>query len=258
MQDAMAEQDVKNGTTLPKDVPSYSMAIKKELNSFKVAVPKSVNQLLKGDSRKAFDESLEQLKKIGGEIEEVEMKYLDYGIATYYIIMPSEVSSNLGRYDGIRYGFRDDSAKELIEVYEKSRSKGFGAEAKRRIMIGTYVLSHGYYDAYYKKALKVRTLIKNEFENIHSNFDVIAMPTTLGPAYKIGEKINDPLSMYLEDIFTVTANIAGVPSLSIPAGLVNGLPVGLQLMAKQFSEEKLLQIGHYFEKEAGFVKKLAI
>jgi aspartyl-tRNA(Asn)/glutamyl-tRNA(Gln) amidotransferase subunit A len=172
--------------------------------------------------------------------------------------MPSEVSSNLGRYDGVRYGYRDADAQDLHDMYYNSRSQGLGDEAKRRIMMGTYVLSAGYYDAYYKKAMKVRTLIKQEFEDFFQKYDVIATPTTLGPAFKLGEKINDPLSMYLEDLFTVTANIAGIPGISVPSGLQNGLPVGLQLLGKQFSEQRLLQIAHHFEKKVGFKKNIAV
>lgn len=254
----IAGQDPKDGTTLPAEVPNYLQELEKDLVAFKVGVPKQVYDLLNGESKQAFDHSLAQLQAIGGNIEMIDMKYLEYGIATYYIIMPSEVSSNLGRFDGIRYGYRDKSAANIAETYLKSRSKGLGAEAKRRIMIGSYVLSAGYYDAYYKKAMKVRTLIKQEFETLFSHYDLIAMPTALGAAFKLGEKNADPLSMYLEDIFTVTANIAGVPAISLPSGLINELPVGLQLIAPQLGESKLFQVGHHFEQVVKFKKHLAI
>jgi len=254
----IAGKDPKDGTTLEKEVPDYLAAAKKAPGKFKVGVPKQIYSILPEESRASFDDSLEVLKKAGATIEEIDMKYLEYGIATYYIIMPSEVSSNLGRFDGIRYGYRNPEAKNIYETYTKSRSVGLGAEAKRRIMIGTYVLSAGYYDAYYKKAMKVRTLIKQEFEDFFKKYDLIAMPTTIGPAFKLGEKANDPLQMYLEDIFTVTANIAGIPGISLPSGLVNGLPVGLQLFAQQFGEEKLLSVGAAFEALINFQKKLAL
>lgn len=258
LMDIIAGQDSMDATTLPAPKPDYFSELSKPIKKLKVGVPKQVYALLPPETKLAFDQALTQLKGIGATIEEIDLQYLEHGIATYYIIMPSEVSSNLARYDGIRYGFRDKEANDIHETYLKSRSKGFGAEAKRRIMIGTYVLSAGYYDAYYKKAMKVRTLIKREFDSLFADYDLIAMPTTLGPAFKLGEKTADPLTMYLEDIFTVTANIAGVPALSLPSGLVNGLPVGLQLIAPQLAEGLLLQVGHAYEKEFKIPKKLAL
>lgn len=255
---AIAGKDLKDATTLPVEVPDYVGGLKNLPKKIKVAVPKQIYSMLKGKTKEAFDQALENLKAVGAKIEEIDMKYLDYGIATYYIIMPSEVSSNLARYDGIRYGYRDKDAVDIAQTYLKSRSKGLGSEAKRRIMIGNYVLSAGYYDAYYKQANKVRTLIKEEFDSFFKKYDLIAMPTTLGPAFKLGEKTADPLEMYLEDIFTVTANIAGVPALSVPSGLVDGLPVGLQLIAPQLGEELLLQAGYAFEQQVGFKRNLAL
>jgi aspartyl-tRNA(Asn)/glutamyl-tRNA(Gln) amidotransferase subunit A len=254
----LAGHDPLDSTTLKNDVPDYTADLEKDLGTLTVGVPKQIYDVLPDETKKSFDEALEYLKALGATIEEIDLKYLEYGIATYYIIMPSEVSSNLGRYDGVRYGYRDADAQDLHDMYYNSRSQGLGDEAKRRIMMGTYVLSAGYYDAYYKKAMKVRTLIKQEFEDFFQKYDVIATPTTLGPAFKLGEKINDPLSMYLEDLFTVTANIAGIPGISVPSGLQNGLPVGLQLLGKQFSEQRLLQIAHHFEKKVGFKKNIAV
>ena len=198
--------------------------------------------------------AIKDLEKLGAKFKEVSLKYLDYGLACYYIIMPSEVSSNLGRYDGIRYGHQSKKAENLFEVYTKSRAEGFGAEAKRRIMIGTYVLSAGYYDAYYKKAMQVRTLIKEDFEKVLSEVDLILMPTSPRPAFKIGENTGDPLIMYLEDIYTVTINMAGVPAASIPCGFVNNLPVGMQLIAKQLGEEKIFQAAYAYEAVNGWNK----
>lgn len=255
---AIAGKDAKDATTVPREIPDYVMATQKSPEGLRIGVPKQVYAQLPEATKEVFDASLERMRSLGVIVEEIDMTLLEYGIATYYIIMPSEVSSNLGRYDGVRYGFRDEEAQTLMDMYTQSRSQGLGDEAKRRIMIGTYVLSAGYYDAYYKKAMKVRTLIKQEFENIFASFDAIAMPTALGPAFGFSEKIQDPLAMYLEDIFTVTANIAGVPGMSVPAGLVNGLPVGLQLLAPQFKEETLFSLGYAFEKSTVFEKKLAL
>ena len=244
----MAGQDKKDATTPPKPVPDYAKILNKGVKGLKIGLPKEVfidglDQGVKSSLQKAA----EDLEKLGAKFEEVSLPHLAYGLACYYIIMPSEVSSNLGRYDGIRYGYQDKEAKDLFEIYTKSRAQGFGAEAKRRIMIGTYVLSAGYYDAYYKKAMKVRTLIKQDFDNVLSKVDLILMPTSPRPAFKIGEKTNDPLTMYLEDIFTVTINLAGVPAISIPCGFVNNLPVGMQLIAKQFNEETILQAAYAYE-----------
>jgi aspartyl-tRNA(Asn)/glutamyl-tRNA(Gln) amidotransferase subunit A len=255
---AIAGHDDHDATTPNVPVGDYLGALKKAPGTFRVGVPKQIYDKLNDEMKKSFDDSLNHLKNLGAQIEEINMQYLDFGIATYYIIMPSEVSSNLGRYDGIRYGYSAKEAVDLIDTYFKSRSKGFGAEAKRRIMIGTYVLSAGYYDAYYKQAMKVRTLIKNEFEDYFQKFDLIAMPTTPTPAFKLGEKTDDPLQMYLEDIFTVTINIAGVPAISVPSGRVNGLPVGLQLISRQFGEETLLSAANAFEQSINFQKKLVI
>jgi len=254
----IAGHDEKDGTTPKLDVPDYTQAIGKDPKGLKIGVPKQVYVGLPEETKKVFNESLERLKSLGALVEEIDLSMLEYGIATYYIIMPSEVSSNLGRYDGVRYGYRNTQAKNLLDMYTTTRQKGLGDEAKRRIMIGTYVLSAGYYDAYYKKAMKVRTLIKQEFENIFESYDVIATPTALGGAFKIGEKTSDPLQMYLEDVFTVTANIAGIPGLTVPAGLVENMPFGIQLLAKQFGEETLLTLGHAFEQVTKIEKKLAV
>jgi len=253
----IAGKDPRDATTLPLAVPDYSAALA-QAKPFSVAVPRQIYNLLPQEMRVEFDSSLDRLRGLGATITDVDMRYLEYGIATYYIIMPSEVSSNLGRYDGIRYGFRDASAQTIAEVYTKSRSNGFGDEAKRRIMIGTYVLSAGYYDAYYKKAMRVRTLIKQEFEELLAKHTVITMPTTLGPAFQFGEKTSDPLQMYLEDIFTVTVNIAGVPAITVPSGTINDLPVGLQLIGKQFDEATLFSVAAQFEAATHFVKKTVV
>merc|ERR1712023_420663 len=192
------------------------------------------------------------LKDAGAELVPISLPYTKYALPTYYIIAPAEASSNLARYDGVRYGFRAEG-KDLIEMYENTRSLGFGDEVKRRILIGTYVLSSGYYDAYYLKAQKVRQLIKKDFDDSFTKVDAILTPSTPSSAFKIGEKTNDPVSMYLNDIFTVPVNLAGLPGISIPAGHdAKGYPLGLQLIGKALDEQKILNIGYAFEKNCGY------
>jgi aspartyl-tRNA(Asn)/glutamyl-tRNA(Gln) amidotransferase subunit A len=252
---AIAGVDEKDSTTLPKPVPDYTLMKDKGVKGLTIGLPKEAfGQGLQPEVKQAIDKAVEDLKKLGAKFKEVSLKYIDYGLACYYIIMPSEVSSNLGKYDGIRYGHQSKKADNLFEIYTKSRAEGFGAEAKRRIMIGTYVLSAGYYDAYYKKAMQVRTLIKEDFEKVLNDVDLILMPTSPRPAFKLGENTSDPLTMYLEDIYTVTINMAGVPAMSLPCGFVNNLPVGMQLIAKQLGEEKIFQAAYTYEKINGWNK----
>jgi aspartyl-tRNA(Asn)/glutamyl-tRNA(Gln) amidotransferase subunit A len=251
----IAGLDKKDSTTLPKPVPDYTKNLQQGIKGLKIGLPKEA--FIKGldpEIKSLIQVAVKDLEKQGAKIEEIDLKTLPYGLACYYIIMPSEVSSNLGRYDGIRYGFQDKDAKDLFEIYTKSRAKGFGAEAKRRIMIGTYVLSAGYYDAYYKKAMRVRTLIKRDFDNAFNKVDLLLMPTSPRPAFKIGENINDPLTMYLEDIYTVTINLAGVPAISVPCGYIDNLPVGMQLIGKQFDEETILRAAYAYEQANGWNK----
>jgi aspartyl-tRNA(Asn)/glutamyl-tRNA(Gln) amidotransferase subunit A len=229
----------------------------------KIGIVKEYIEGLKGDAKKIIEAVVEKYKKLGAEIREVELPYNKYALPVYYIIQPCEVSSNLARFDGIKYGLRVDDEKNsqaedefglpktLLETYLDTRKYGLGAEAKRRIMLGTYALSAGYYEAFYIRAQKVRALIKADFERVFSEVDLILTPTTTGPAFKIGEKIDDPISMYLEDIFTVTANIIGVPAISVPAGTVKvdgkDLPIGFQLMGQWFDEENLLRAADAYE-----------
>lgn len=201
------------------------------------------------DVLKIMEESKEKFKKQGADFVDISLPHTKYGVSVYYIITPSEISSNLARFDGIRYGFSDKESKELMDVYKKSRGKGFGPEAKRRIMLGTYVLSAGYFDAYYLKAQKVRTIIRDEMDKALEKVDCILSPTSPHPAFKIGEQSDDPVKMYLEDIFVTNASLAGLPAISIPAGFSGKLPVGLQLIGKRFNEDKLFSIGAIFEKE---------
>ena len=192
--------------------------------------------------------AIELLEKLGASTEEVSLPHTAYAIATYYIIAPAEASANLARYDGVRYGLRTEHIDNIIDMYRKTRSQGFGDEVKRRIMLGTYSLSSGYYDAYYLKAQKVRTLIKQDFDQAFEKVDVLITPTSPTPAFKIGERTDDPLQMYLSDIFTTPSSLAGLPGISVPCGLTgSGLPIGLQILAAPFEEEKIFQDAYTFE-----------
>jgi aspartyl-tRNA(Asn)/glutamyl-tRNA(Gln) amidotransferase subunit A len=206
--------------------------------------------------RSAIDEAFKIYRDLGAEIIEVDLPHLDYAIAAYYMIATAEASSNLARYDGVHYGHRTANPNDYIEVYTKSRAEGFGKEVKRRIMLGTYALSSGYYDAYYLKALKVRNLIRGDFVKAFDNCDCIMMPVSPTTAFKIGEKTDDPLKMYLSDIYTIGVNLAGIPGISIPCGFDEKmLPIGLQILAPAFAEEKLLRIAQMFEKQTNWHKK---
>lgn len=244
----MAGQDEKDSTTLPKPVPDYVSHLKKDLKGLKIGLPKEYfGDGLDIEVRAALKHAADTLADLGAEISEVSLPHSSYALACYYIILPVEISANLSRFDGIRYGF-SAPGKSLEEVYFNSRSMGFGAEPKRRIMIGTYASSSGYYDAYYKKARQAQTLIRKDFTDVFEKCDLLLTPTTPTPAFKIGEK-SDPLSMYLADIFTVGLNIAGVPGISIPVGKNQaGLPIGGQLVATHFAEEKLFMTAYALEK----------
>jgi aspartyl-tRNA(Asn)/glutamyl-tRNA(Gln) amidotransferase subunit A len=199
----------------------------------------------------AVRDAVKVLQGFGAEIKEISLPHTDYCLSVYYILAPSEASSNLSRFDGVRYGYRAADASNLLELYEKSRGEGFGPEVKRRIMLGSYALSSGYYDAYYNKAQQVRTLIKNDFDKAFAQVDVIATPTTPAPAFRPGEKTNDPLQMYLSDVFTISCNLAGLPGLSVPCGFTSSrLPIGLQLLGRPFDEPTLLAVAHQYAKAA--------
>ncbi|HEV8601010.1 MAG TPA: Asp-tRNA(Asn)/Glu-tRNA(Gln) amidotransferase subunit GatA [Patescibacteria group bacterium] len=246
---AMAGQDEFDSTTLPKSVPDYSEFLKDDVKGMRVGVPKEYFiEGINPEVKQIIEQGISKFEELGATVEEMSLPNAKYALAAYYIILPVEISANLSRYDGIRYGL-SSNAKNLEEVYYKTRSAGFGSEPKRRIMIGTYASSAGYYDAYYKKAKLAQSLIRNDFKKAFERFDLILSPTSPGTAFKFGEKTSDPISMYLEDIFTVALNIAGVPGLVVPAGMTKqGLPVGLQIIGKHFEEEKLFQAGNAFEK----------
>ena len=236
-----AGKDEFDASTPGVNAQNYTKNLNNGVKGIKIGVPKEyIAKGLDKNVQTRFEQALKEFKKLGAIVEEVSLPHTEYGIAAYYIIQPSEVSSNLARYDGIRYG---------------SERTDFGDEAKRRIMLGTYTLSAGYYDAYYKKAMQVRTLIKKDFDDAFKKVDAIITPVSPTPPWKLGEKINDPLKMYLSDIFTVTANLAGIPGLSLPMGFANRLPVGMQILGPQFSEGLLFQIGHAFEQETMFYKQ---
>ncbi|MFH5835660.1 Asp-tRNA(Asn)/Glu-tRNA(Gln) amidotransferase subunit GatA [Proteiniclasticum sp. C24MP] len=222
--------------------------LSKDIRGKKIAIAKDfLGEGLNEDARRNLMEMIEVLKDRGAEIDFIDLKLTDYSLAAYYIISSAEASSNLARFDGIRYGKRADDAADLLDLYKKSRSEGFGAEVKRRIMLGTYVLSAGYYDAYYSKALKVRKLIQEEYKEIFKSYDAIISPTTPTPAFKIGDNTEDIMAMYLNDIYTVPVNIAGIPAVSIPSGKVKGLPLGLQIMGNHFDEQGILNIAYAVE-----------
>jgi len=259
MMNVIAGHDPADSTSVDEaaaPVCDYLEKLDEPIEKLKIAI---VPEFVAGADKqvlKAMTESMEVYKKLGAEIIEIDMPHLDYAIAAYYIIATAEASSNLARYDGVHYGHRTENPKDYIEVYSKSRAEAFGKEVKRRIMLGTYALSSGYYDAYYLKALKVRNLIRGDFTSAFEKCDCIMMPVSPTPAFKIGEKIDDPLKMYLSDIYTIAVNLAGVPGISIPCGFdENGLPIGLQILSPAFSEDKLLRIARMFEAKTDWHKK---
>ncbi len=247
----IAGRDKNDSTTADVAVPNYVETLNNDIKGRKIGVPRALfGEGLDDDVRNAVENSIENYRKLGAEIVDVELPHAKYGIAVYYIIATAEASSNLARFDGVRYGFRAEGSHSLREMYRKTREEGFGAEVKRRIMLGTYVLSSGYYDAYYSKAQKVRALVKRDYQTAFEKCDVILTPTSPSVAFKIGEKSDDPLAMYLSDIYTVSANLAGTPGISIPAGLSSeGLPIGLQLVGNFWSEDILLNLGNAYENE---------
>jgi aspartyl-tRNA(Asn)/glutamyl-tRNA(Gln) amidotransferase subunit A len=247
----IAGRDKNDATTADVRVPNYAEEIGKDIRSRKIGVPRALfGEGLDTEVRESVENAIENYRKLGAEIVDVELPNSKYSIAVYYILATAEASSNLARFDGVRYGFRAENAHELREMYMKTREEGFGAEVKRRIMLGTYVLSSGYYDAYYTKAQKVRTLLKQDFINAFEKCDAILTPTAPTTAFKIGEKSDDPLAMYLSDVYTASANLAGIPGISVPCGLSSeNLPIGLQLVGNFWTEGVLLNLGNVYENE---------
>jgi aspartyl-tRNA(Asn)/glutamyl-tRNA(Gln) amidotransferase subunit A len=261
MMNVIAGHDHADSTSVDENISpvcDYLEKLDEPLDQLKIAI---VPQFAAGADRqvqKAITEAIDVYKKLGAEIIEVNMPHLDYAIAAYYLIATAEASSNLARYDGVHYGHRSEKAEDYIEIYSKSRAEAFGQEVKRRIMLGTYALSSGYYDAYYLKALKVRNLIRADFTGAFEKCDCIMMPVSPTTAFKIGEKVDDPLTMYLSDIYTIAANLAGIPGISVPCGFDdNNLPIGLQILAPAFGEDKLLRIARMFESQTDWHKRKA-
>lgn len=254
---AIAGHDDMDSTSVSLPVPDYTKSLVRDVKGLRVGVPKEYFvDGIDAEVSEAIRQALAVLKSLGAVIKEISLPHTEYAVATYYIIGPAEASSNLARFDGVQYGFRDTSAIDLIDMYTKTRSAGFGGEAKRRILLGTYCLSSGYYDAYYLKALKVRTKIKEDFEKAFKECDCIVTPTAPTPAFKAGEKVNDPLAMYLSDIFTIPANLAGIPAISIPCAFSSGaLPIGLQMLAKPFDEQTLFRAAYTYEQSTDFHKR---
>ena len=245
----LAGWDRRDSTSVNQPVPDYVAALDRPLTGLTVGFAEEYfGEGLDPEVRKLAEAAIEVYRAAGAKVQPVHLPHMKYAIACYYIVATAEASSNLARYDGVHYGFRTPAPKDYVDVYCSSREAGFGAEVKRRIMLGTYVLSSGYYDAYYLKALKVRTLIKQDFDKAFEQVDVIACPTSPVPPIRLGEKVDDPLAMYLMDVYTVSANLAGLPGLSMPCGFTSsGLPVGLQLMGKHFAEDRLLRVAHEYQ-----------
>ena len=245
----IAGHDEMDSTSVDREKVDYTKCLEKDIKGLKIAVPKEFfGEGINEEVKASLEKAIEKYNELGAEIHEISLDIAQYSLASYYIIACAEASSNLGRFDGIRYTYRAKDAKNLKEIYKKSRSEGFGPEVKRRIILGTYVLSSGYYDAYYKKAQKVRTLVMNEFNKAFENCDVILTPTSPTVAFDIGSKSNNPLEMYLADICTVSVNIAGLPAISVPCGFdKEGLPIGMQLIGNKFKEETILNVAYQFE-----------
>ena len=253
----IAGRDRYDSTTADVPVPDYTATLDGDMKGARIGFPRALfGEGLDQEVGKAVKDVVDVYRELGAEIVEVELPNASYAIAVYYIIATAEASSNLARFDGVRYGFRAEDAPELRQMYRKTREEGFGAEVKRRIMLGTYVLSAGYYDAYYRKAQQVRTLIKNDFLNAFKTCDAIITPTAPTAAFALGEKVDDPLAMYLNDIYTVTANLAGIPGLSVPCGLSSTrLPIGFQLLGPYWSEPTLLKLAHTYLRERPFTDR---
>ncbi len=251
----IAGPDEHDATVSEKEVPDFTSFLGQDVKGLRVAVPKEYMDAVDGEMHDVIQKQIDVLKDAGAIINEVSLPHTKYVVPTYYIVASSEASSNLQRYDGIRYGYRAKDTKNLLDVYVKSRSEGFGEEVKRRIMLGSFALSAGAYDEFFKKAAQVRTLICRDFEKIFEENDVIVGPTTTEPAFGIGEEVSDPIKMYNNDLLTISANLAGIPAASVPAGLVDGMPAGLQIMAKRFDEGNVFKVADFIERNNKFYEK---
>ena len=245
---AMAGFDPRDSTSIDRPVDDYTAALGNTLQGLKIGLPKEYfDQGLDTDVAKVIEAAIEEYKKLGATFKEISLSSTHLAVPAYYVVAPAECSSNLSRFDGVRFGYRCENPKDLDDLYTRSRGEGFGPEVKRRIMIGTFALSSGYYDAYYLKAQQVRHLIRDDFIQAFKEVDVILGPTSPTTAFRLGEKADDPVTMYLSDIYTIAANLAGLPGMSIPAGFVAGLPVGLQLIGNYFDESRLLNAAHQYQ-----------
>lgn len=254
----MAGFDPRDSTCIDKAVPDYTSSLNDSLDGLRIGLPKEYfGEGLNSDIQKAVEQAIKSYEALGATIKEISLPHTELAVPAYYVIAPAEASANLSRFDGVRYGYRCENPQNLQDLYTRTRAEGFGAEVKRRILVGAYALSAGYYDAYYKKAQCIRRLIKNDFVSAFEEVDVIMGPTTPSPAFKLGEKSNDPVTMYLEDIYTISVNLAGLPGLSIPAGFTEGKPIGLQLIGNYFEEAKLLNIAHRYQQESDWHQQTA-
>lgn len=252
----MAGFDEKDSTSIDQAVPDYTATLNNSLEGLKIGLPKEYfGAGLDPKIAALIEAAIKEYEKLGATIHHINLPNVNLSVPAYYVVAPAECSSNLARFDGVRYGHRCENPKDLEDLYKRSRAEGFGAEVKRRIMIGTYALSSGYYDAYYLKAQKIRNLIAHDFEQAFKQVDIILSPTTPSPAFKIGSKVDDPVSMYLSDIYTIAANLAGLPGMSIPAGFMDNLPIGMQLVGKHFDEARLLNIAHRYQQVTDWHKQ---
>ena len=254
---AIAGHDSRDSTSIPHPVPDYTRQLIPSIKGLKIGIPREYFvEGMQNEVRAALETAINKLRELGAEIDwEASLPHTKYALTAYYILAPSEASANLARYDGVKYGFSEENASNVIETTEKTRQFGFGPEVKRRIMLGTYALSAGYYDAYYIKAQKVRTLIRQEFEQAFERYDALVTPTSPTVPFKLGEKLEDPMQMYLSDVCTLPINIGGIPAISIPAGFADNLPIGMQIMGKPFSEETLLRIAFAYEQATTWHKR---
>ncbi len=254
---AMAGFDERDSTSVEREVPDYTADLDRPLDGLRIGLPKEYfGEGLNAEVAKVIEAAIDQYRQLGAEVIEVSLPNSELSVPTYYVVAPAECSSNLSRFDGVRFGYRCEAPKDLEDLYKRSRGKGFGAEVKRRIMIGTYALSAGYYDAYYLKAQKMRQLISDDFKQAFEQVDVIMGPTAPDVAFELGAKSDDPVSMYLSDIYTIATNLAGLPGMSIPAGFVNELPVGLQIIGNYFDEARLLNVAHKFQQTTDWHTRL--
>ena len=257
MMNVIAGFDQRDSTSAEKPVDDYTARLNDSIEGLKIGLPKEYfSEGLDSNIAKTVEEGIKELEKLGATCVDIELPNTELSIPVYYVVAPAECSSNLSRFDGVRFGHRCDDPKDLSDLYCRSRGEGFGKEVKRRIMIGTYVLSAGYYDAYYLQAQKIRHLIRDDFQNAFKDVDVIAGPTATGTAFKLNEKTDDPISMYLSDLYTVSVNLAGLPAISVPAGFVNNLPVGMQLIGNYFEESRLLNIAHRYQSVTDWHQKI--